>query len=133
MTGEELRDASAANRHIHAHRRLLHIGVLDGAALFDVARDTFLELVRILFAQLRVSGIHHDLLVEVDVGIAVGVICAVHDDPRALAVTECVLDGELAGQRGTARQRDLHQVSGGEHSAALAELDVSAVIAERIP
>ena len=32
-----------------------------------------------------------------------------------------------------ARQRDLHQVSGGEHSAALAELDVSAVIAERIP
>ena len=112
MTGEEPRDASAANRHIHAHRRLLHIGVLDGAALFDVARDTLLELVRILFAQLRVSGIHYDLLVEVDVGIAVGVICAVHDDPRALAVTECVLDGELAGQRGATGQRAIEHTLG---------------------
>ena len=107
--------------------------MLDRAALVDVTGDTLLELVGVLIAQACVGSIDHHLLVKAGVGVAVGVIGAIHHNLGALAFTQRVFDGELAGQRRATSQRDLHQIPRRELAAILAELDVRAVIAERIP
>ena len=57
----------------------------------------------------------------------------VHHDLRALAIAQRMLDGELAGQRGATGQRDLHQIARRELATILAELNVCAIVAERIP
>jgi len=44
-----------------------------------------------------------------------------------------MFDGELARQCGTAGQSDFHQVARRELAAAFAELDMRAILAERIP
>lgn len=92
-----------------------------------------LELLDVLRGDTRVGGVDHEGLVEVDVRVVVGVIGAVDDDLGALALAERAFDGEVAGQRRAARQCDLHEIAGRELAAALAELDVGAVIGECVP
>ena len=53
--------------------------------------------------------------------------------PNRLALTQRMFDGELAGQRGATGQRDLHQIARRELATILAELNVCAIVAERIP
>ena len=81
---------------VHADRSLLHVRMLHRAALVDMTSDAFLKLCRILIAQTGVGGVDDHLFVETDVCVIVGVIGAVHNDFRALALAQRMLDGELA-------------------------------------
>lgn len=110
-----------------------HIRMLHRAALVDVANDALLELFGVFIAQSRSRGVDLNLLVETQISVVVGVIGAVHNDLRALALTEGVFDGELARQRGTAGKCDLHQITGVELALSVAKLDMRTVLAERIP
>ena len=95
--------------------------------------DALLELVGVRVAQAGIHRVHHQLLAEVDIGVVGVIVGAVDHDARALALAQRVLDGELAGKRRAAGQGDLHQIPRGELPLALAELDMRAVIAERVP
>ncbi len=124
---------SVLDGDVHTHWRRLDVRMLDRAALLDMTADAIGELFGVLVAQTGVGGVDDHLLVETDVGVGIGIIRAVHHDLRALAIAQRMLDGELAGQRGATGQRDLHQIARRELATALAELDVRAILAERVP
>ena len=124
---------SVLDGDVHAHRGLLHVGVLDRATLVDMAGDALLELVGILLGQTGVGSINHHLLLETGVGVIFRVVRAIHHNLGTLALTQRMFDGELAGQRGATGQRDLHQIARRELATILAELNVCAIVAERIP
>ena len=98
-----------------------------------MACDTFLELGCIFLAQIGGSRIHVHLLLERRIGIGLGVVRTVDEDPGARTLAQRVLDRELAGQRRAARKSDLHEVARCEQALALAELEMRAVLAERVP
>ena len=129
----DLYPVSVLDGDVHAHRGLLHVGVLDRATLVDMAGDALLELVGILLGQTGVGSINHHLLLETGVGVVLRVVRAIHHNLGTLALTQRMFDGELAGQRGATGQRDLHQIARRELATILAELNVCAIVAERIP